>query len=52
MLALGTLLFVVLTFVAALIAGVGVPTALVILIVTTAALLISHLRPGRRGVGS
>jgi hypothetical protein len=52
MLALGTLLLVVLTFVAALIAGVGVLTALVVVAVMTVALLLSHRRSAGRDVGS
>jgi hypothetical protein len=44
MLALGILLFVVLTFVAALIAGVGQSTALVIVAVTIAVLSFSRRR--------
>jgi hypothetical protein len=46
MLVLGILLFFVLTFVAALIAGVGTLTATVITVVTMAALLLSYRRPG------
>jgi hypothetical protein len=46
MLVLGILLFFVLTFVAALIAGVGTLPATVITVVTMAALALFHRRPG------
>jgi hypothetical protein len=46
MLTLGILLFVVLTFAAALIAGVRVPTAIVIAAAMTAALCFSNWRSG------
>jgi hypothetical protein len=52
MLALGILLFVVLTSVAALIAGVGVHTATVIAAVTVTALSLSSRRSGGRDTRS
>jgi hypothetical protein len=52
MLALGTLLFVVLTFVAALISGAGVWPALVIAAVMVGAFFVSHRHAGGRNVRS
>jgi hypothetical protein len=46
MLTLGIVLFVVLTFAAALIAGVQVPTATIIAVAMTATLLLSHCGSG------
>ena len=52
MLALGTLLFVVLAFVAALIAGIGLPAALIIAAVMIGAFLGARRHAGGRNVGS
>jgi hypothetical protein len=52
MLVLGILLFFVLTFIAALIAGVGTLTATVITVVTMAALLLSRRRSGGHEIRS
>jgi hypothetical protein len=46
MLTLGIVLFVVLTFAAALIAGVRVPTATIIVVAMTATLLLYHRGSG------
>jgi hypothetical protein len=52
MLALGILLFLVLTFTAAVIAGVGMLTATAIAAVMMAALLLSRRRSGGHGIRS
>jgi hypothetical protein len=50
MLLLGVVLFVVLTFVAALIAGVGALTAIIVAAVMPVALFVFHRRPGGRDI--
>jgi hypothetical protein len=52
MLILGILLFVVLTFAAALIAGVGAPTATFVVVALMAALLLSRRRSGGSDIRS
>jgi hypothetical protein len=52
MLALGMLLFVVLTFAAALIAGIGARPAMMIGAAVMAALMLAHRRSGGPGVRS